>query len=260
MKGGSKQGKKSHGGFGKRKKSPADIKKKRGFSLLFNKKIGFLAILVILISVAAVLSGLIDFPGISGEKAPAEEKAGNTQEDQLMAEKAEAAASDLGELENHRASDFIKVLRGDKYLIRYRTTTVYNGEAFEAETAYAVSGASTAMISGDRATIVSSDEVHMVNHTDKTMLIWDVTQEDSLKRIDTMGLVYLGSSEAGGLFWEEYATETTRFKFYFKENKLVKLVTRINGLDTVMDIVEVSEEVPEDLFTIPADYQTTRLQ
>ena len=100
-------------------------------------------------------------------------------------------------MENHLASGFIGTLRGEEYLIRYRTATVYEGETFEAETTYAVAGNSTAMISGDRATIVRDGKVYMLNHANGSMLSWNVTRADNLKKIDTEGLTYLGSARRG---------------------------------------------------------------
>lgn len=218
-------------------------------------------VFVVLSLAAAILSGFVDVPGVIGEKLHEGKEAAHVSEENatVKEEDADMDASDLGELENHKASDFIRILRGDKYLIRYRTTTVYKGKSFEAETTYAVSGNNTAMVSGDRATIVKGGRVHMLNHTDRSMLSWNATGEEGLKRVDTEGLVYLDSRGENGLVCEEYTTETAYFRFYFKKDELVRLVTRINGLDTVMDIIEVSKEVPESLFTVPPDYRNTEL-
>ncbi len=257
MKLGTKREKKLFSRTGKGKKSSAAVKKEKKPSFLFSRKMKLLALFVVLALAAAVLTGFVDVREVIGEKFHEGKETADVSGEEIKAEKADA--SDLGELENHKASDFIRVLRGDKYLIRYRTTTVYKGESFEAETTYAVSGNNTAMVSGDRATIVREGRVHMLNHADRSMLSWNATGDEGLKRLNTEGLAYLDSRRENGLACEEYTTETTYFRFYFKEDQLVRLVTRINGLDTVMDMIEVSKEVPESLFAVPPDYRNMEL-
>lgn len=222
-----------------------------------SKKKLLLIFAALLILAVLVGSGLTD--RILTETASDEKPTEGLREEQ-GAEKENAEGSGLGDLENRLAADFIKTLQGEQYLIKYRTTTVYEGTAYEVETTFAVSGKSIAMVSADRATIVRDNQVFMLNHTDKTIISWKVTLSDNLKRIDAEGLVYQGSSEAGGLVCEEYTTAAqTRIRIYFSGNELKKVATSINHQDIVMDIVEVSKEVPESLFVVPAGYQITNL-
>lgn len=232
-------------------------KRKNIFAFLKNK-IKFIAIFLILILAAAMLIFFLGSKEASGEKSSEEKKTEFVQKDEE--EKAETEDSDSGNLENHLGSDFIKILKSGNYLIKYRTTTVYDGKSFEVEILYAVSGDSIAMVSQDRATIVKDNKVYMLNHTDKTMISWNVDHtSDNLKRIDTEGLVYLGSSKEGNLLCEEYRTELTNLKLYFDGKDLAKLATKINQQDIVVDIVEVSEEVPETMFQVPTGYRSTNL-
>jgi hypothetical protein len=80
-----------------------------------------------------------------------------------------------------------------------------------------------------------------------------------LKRIDTDGLAYVGSSDTDGLVCEEYATATTQLKLYFKDGKLFRIATAINKMNVVMDAIEVSKKVPDSLFQVPPDYSTTEI-
>lgn len=218
-----------------------------------------LLVLFVALLILAVLAGYGITDRILAEKASEEKTAEGFREEQGE-EKENAEGSGLGDLENRLAADFIKTLQGEQYFIKYRTTTVYEGASYEVETTFAVSGKSIAMVSADRATIVKDNKVFMLNHTDKTIISWKVTQTDNLKRIDAEGLVYLGSSEAGGLVCEEYTTAAqARIRIYFSGNELKKVATAINRQDIVMDIVEVSKEVPESLFVVPAGYQITNL-
>lgn len=222
------------------------------------KKKKVIAVFLLLIVIAAAL---VVFVGTKedSDKKPSEEKTEFVQKDEEE-EKAETEDSNTGNLENHLGSDFIKTLKSRNYLIKYRTTTVYDGKSFEVETTYAVSGDNIAMISEDRATIVKDNKVYMLDHTNKTILSWAVDHtSDNLKRIDTEGLVFLGSSEEGGLVCEEYATALTHFKLYFSGYDLVKMTAEINRQDIVMDIIEVSEEAPESMFQVPTGYHSTSL-
>ncbi|HYE67529.1 MAG TPA: hypothetical protein VEA58_02900 [Anaerovoracaceae bacterium] len=241
------------------KKDVYSVSGKREKILAFIKnKIKFIVIFLILILAAAMLIIFWGSKEASGEKSSEEKKTEFVQKDEE--ENAETEDSDSGNLENHLGSDFIKTLKSGNYLIKYRTTTVYDGKSFEVETTYAVSGDSIAMISQDRATIVKDNKVYMLNHADKTMISWNVDHtSDNLKRIDTEGLVYLGSSQEGNLLCEEYATELTNIKLYFDGEALVKMSPDMNRQDIIMDIVEVSEEVPETMFQVPTGYRATNL-
>jgi len=221
------------------------------------KRKKFIAILLLLIMIAAALVVFVSSRGEWPGKSSEEKKTEFVQKNE---EEAETEDSNSGNLENHLGSDFIKTLKSGNYLIKYRTTTVYDGKPFEVEITYAVSGDRIAMVSEDRATIVKDNKVYMLNHTDKTMISWDVDHtSNDLKRIDTKGLVYLGSSKAGNLLCEEYKTELTNIKLYFDGRDLRKMATEMNRQDIVMEIVEVSEEIPESMFQVPTGYNTTNL-
>lgn len=210
-----------------------------------------LLLIVLLIALAAAGFGYVK--GIILEKLAPEKTEENVGEDP----KQDSEDVDMTGLENHLATDFLRTLKSNKYMIKYRTTTEYSGESFEVETTYAVNGDSIAMESGDRATVVKDGKVYMLDRTNKRILSWDVTKSNDLKRIETEGLQYVGSSESGGLVCEEYATSATRLKLYFEGGKLVRMATAMNNLDVVMDIVEVSKKAPESLFEVPEDYFTT---
>jgi len=182
------------------------------------------------------------------DKAPETKLAGHTEEN-----------ADTEDLEGRLASDIIKIMKSGNYLIRYRTTTVYEGKPYDLETTYAVSGNMIALASADRATIIRDGKVYMLNHTDHSMISWDVTGTDNPRRIETEGLTFLESREAGGLVCEEYAAPATHISFYFNGDQLMKMAARINGRDMVMEILEVAGEAPESLFAVPAGYRNTSL-
>ena len=194
--------------------------------------------------------------GAEGEHSSSESKA---SEPQIAKITVTAIDIDLGVLEGHLASNYIKILRTKNYTIRYRTTTVYNGQSYEAETTYAVYGDNIALSSGDRSTVILNQNVYILDHTNRTMISWRATQTENLRTIDTSDMVFEGSSESGGLICEEYTTATARIKFYFRDAALVEIVTVINNQDESMDILEFKEGVPMELFNVPGDYQNTNI-
>ncbi|HWQ78132.1 MAG TPA: hypothetical protein VN381_04910 [Anaerovoracaceae bacterium] len=191
------------------------------------------------------------------QKETGKEDSADANSDEGAAEAAADVAL-IADLENRLATDFIKTLKSGNYVIRYKTTTVYEGQPYEVETTYAVSGGNIALIASDRATVVRDDKVYMMNHTDKTIISWDVNPEKgSPERIDTNGMAYIGSKTEGGLVCEEYSTASSRLKLYFKEKELVKMEARINKEDMIMNIVAVDKTAPDSFFEVPVEYQIT---
>lgn len=232
--------------------------------LKIEKKRRFVLFLVILLALV-ILTGMGVQRFVLKDKTSDSKTSGNVHSEQQKEEgkengkKAKQPALDSS-LKNHLATDFIKTLNSQQYLIKYKTTTVYDDQSFEVETTYAVSGSSIALNSGDRSTIVKDGKTYMLNHTEKTILSWDIKQSAGTpKRLDTDGLVYSGSGQENSLVCEEYKTASTYFKLYFKDKVLVKMVTVMNGMDTVMDISEIDKKVPADMFAIPQGYQLSEL-
>jgi hypothetical protein len=267
----------------KKRKFPAPPKV-AGSKGLFKGKRKILAIVLVIVLAAGAGGGFammkLGMIGASSKEKKTESsesensnsaEGGHASEGEHGAQESKAAESqiakititaidiDLGELEGHLASNYIKILRTQNYTIRYRTTTVYDGQPYEVETTYAVYGGNVAMASADRSTVILNQNVYMMNHTNKTMISWRATQTENLRTIDTSDITFVGSSEAGGLICEEYTTATARIKFYFKDEALVKIITVINNQDADMDILEFKEGVPMDLFTVPGDYQNTNI-
>lgn len=234
-----------------------EIQRFKGKNLKKRTLLILIAALLVLVALAGVgiSKGLLKGPVMeAGAK-----KTEAVQEKQSGGETGKADDADLQKIKGRLAYDFIRTLRSDRYMIKYKTTTVYEGKSYEVETAYAVSGSSISLSSGSRATVVRDGKVYMLNHADKTALSWDVADSDDLKRIDTEGIAFVGSREESGLVCEEYQTAASGIKLYFDGKNPVRMETTINKIDTVMDITGVSKEVPESLFAVPADYDTTNI-
>ena len=226
-----------------------------------NKLLLLLVMLILLIILAGIGVQRFVLKDKASDSKPAQKSQSEQQRDAGKAGKKESKPAPLDpSVENHLGTDFLKTLNSQHYLIRYKTTTIYNGQSFEMETAYAVSGSSIALSSADRSTIVKDGKVYMLNHTEKTILSWAVGHSDGdPKRLDLNGLVYSGTSRENGLTCESYQTASSYLKLYFKDQTLVKMITVMNGMDTVMDISQVEKKAPLEMFDIPQGYQLSEL-
>lgn len=238
---------------------PDKERKQNLFQLANIKKIKKrnLVLALILLLILAISAG-----GLSGTVFKSKSLAGEETEVRTkQKEKAQEAEATLAaDLENRLATDFIKTLMSGKYVIRYKTATIYEGQTYEVETTYAVSGGNIALIAGDRATVVRDDRVYMMNHTDRTIISWNVNHEKgSPERIDTNGIAYIGRGTEGGLTYEEYSTASSLLKLCFNGKELVKMTARVNKEDMVMNIVSVEKTVPDSLFEVPPGYQITNI-
>jgi hypothetical protein len=221
------------------------------------KKRNLLVLLAALL-ILAVLAGAGITKEVFKEKAP-EKKIEAPAEDK-SSETKKAPEIDMKGLENHLGTDFVRTLKTGTYMIRYTTRASYGGKSYEVESTFAVSGDKTTMASADRATIVKEGKAYLLNHTDKSVISWNVdSSKGGLKKIDTDGMTFSGSSKVGDLVCEEYQTSASYLKLYFKGAALVKIETKINDQDLAMEVVSISGEVPESMFQVPADYRVTNI-
>lgn len=165
------------------------------------------------------------------------------------------------------SSAFVDMMKDDEYLLKYKATIEFEGESIEVTATVATAGDDTAMTSSgeglETTMIIKDDKVHMVDHASKSVMSWAQTQEteDQLETgaIDADEMTYLGSGNEDGLIYEEYSTEDGSVKYYFDGKELVKIaVTNEEGI-MVMDIIEISNEVPASMFEIPSGYQVIEM-
>lgn len=161
---------------------------------------------------------------------------------------------------------YVGMLKNNKYLMKYKMTSNFEGESMEVEATVAVSGeneAVTSVAEGIKTTIIiKGDKTYMINHTEK--MIMEMPQNAELEdemsnELETDGLTYVSSGVEGGLAYEQYSSTEGTEKYYFDGNKLVKIVFEVEGDPFVMEILEMSDKVPDSLFEIPSGYQKTTL-
>jgi len=143
--------------------------------------------------------------------------------------------------------------------MKYKASLDMEGQQVEMEATVAVKGDDTAIISkgaGMESTMIFKDDtMYMVDHGAKSVLVMAQTDKVEDETINTEGITYVGSGKEGGLTYEEYSTEDGTLKYYFDGKKLVKITADIAGLTTTMEILEMSNQVPDSLFEIPAGYE-----
>ncbi len=199
-----------------------------------------------------VLLGLMTGCGAKTETGDGEAAKPQVQEDQDQ---------EMGKL---LCKQFVDMMKGGEYLMKYRTTMDVEGQAIEMEATVAVSGENTAMISttnGMESTMVMKDgKNYIIDHDSKTIMVLPEAPDASTDK--STGIVnvdsdikYLDTGKEGNLTYEEYAITDGTIRYYFDGDKLIKMVVNSNDQVMTMDILELDNKVPDGIFDIPTDYQ-----
>lgn len=186
---------------------------------------------------------------------PAVDSAKITQNEEI--DKSTAGMGDL------LSGAYVGMMKNDEYLMKYKATMQFEGQTMDVQSTIAVSGKNTAMISssnGVESTMIFKDNVvYMVDHANKMVTEWAQTAQDTTGTIDAADMTFVGSGTEEGLAYEEYATSGGSVKYYFKGKDLVKISTKMEGQTVVMEILEMTDQVPASMFEIPAGYQVTKM-
>ena len=214
-----------------------------------------LSILMILLLTMAMMTGC------GGSSGTAE----NDQTETSQNEQAENADADIdtGEMGDLLSATYVDMMKSNEYLMKYKASMDVEGQAMEVEATIAVSGDDMAMQSSgtgfDSSMVIKEGKVFMIDHGSKTVTSWAQTQEDSTEVFDADGMTYVGSGKEDGLVYEEYNTADNNVKYYFEGKDLVKISTAMEGQTVVMEIIEMSNDVPSSMFEIPAGYQVIEM-
>ncbi|MDD4592274.1 MAG: hypothetical protein PHG06_17880 [Parabacteroides sp.] len=173
----------------------------------------------------------------------------------------ETETEGMGEL---LSASYVEMMKSGKYLLKYRATIEFEGQSAQLEATAAVAGEDSAFISKvggiESKMIFKEDKVYMIDHANKSILIWSSGAEDEDDgTIDTEGITYIGKGIEDGLDYEEYSTEDGSIKYYFDGKKLVKMIVVTENETMLMEILEMSDKVPDSMFEIPSDYQTVSM-
>ena len=185
-------------------------------------------------------------------------------------ENASAESTEIGDRLGKLSKSYIEIMESGNYYMAFRSTTTFEGEMMESETMMTVSGDRTAMQSKsadtETAMVMMDDNIYMIDHVSKTVIVMPQTtaegdetlpeMPESSEPVEVDDIEYIGSGEEDGLVYEEYRTESgTQIFYYFDGSDLKKIKTIDESFESIMEILELSDNVSEDAFEIPSDYQ-----
>lgn len=185
-------------------------------------------------------------------------------------ENASAESTEIGDRLGKLSKSYIEIMESGNYYMAFRSTTTFEGEMMESETMMTVSGDRTAMQSKSADTetemVMMDGNIYMIDHVSKTVIVMPQTtaegdetlpeMPESSEPVEVDDIEYIGSGEEDGLVYEEYRTEGgTQIFYYFDGSDLKKIKTIDESFESIMEILELSDNVSEDAFEIPSDYQ-----
>ena len=158
-------------------------------------------------------------------------------------------------------ADYPGIFDGGSYLLHYKGTITFEGQTIESDVTFATDGTDTSVINvmdGMTAHILVKDGVtyqiddgartyYAVAETDGTENVLSIADKDSVGK-------GTGNVDGKGLPYEEYrlGDETTRF--YFNDSKLYAVSTKTPDSESLMIVLELTDQVPASALTIPAGY------
>ncbi|NLJ31955.1 MAG: hypothetical protein GX424_10205 [Clostridiales bacterium] len=188
---------------------------------------------------------------------------------------ASASSAKSGETSSSNASllsaGFVDIMKSEKYLMRYKTSVSMGDETFSAEVTTATDGKTFAAIMKSEEinthTIIKGSTLYMLDDTNKTYSKMSLGSAENTmgelmgteKAIDTEGLNFVskGTGKVNGktLPYEEYSTGDETLRFFMDGQKLYAITTKTKELELTLVILELSNEVPEDMLSVPSSYK-----
>lgn len=210
------------------------------------KKCLSLVLLLVFVSVAALGCGKTE-PTSPSQTPPSNQTSQN------------ANNTNTGNLGAKLSTAYADMMKNNKYQMKYKGSTTVEGKTMEILATIAVSGDNTAMTSemeGIKTTVITKgDKSYMVNHSEKMVMeLPQIQTENDSEEINTDDLTYVGSGTEDGLSYEKYSTKDGFITYYFEGDKLVKMTVSSELQTMTMTILEMSNNVPDSLFEIPANY------
>jgi hypothetical protein len=201
-------------------------------------------------------------------------EAANTSGAAGSAQSGNQSSATPGNLGDKLSATYADMMKSGKYYMKYKTSMDIEGQKMEVEASMAVSGEDMALStkgSGYEANIiVKNNKSYMVDHQNKTVMLLaenanqtGSSPEDN-QDINTDGIVYsssgTGSFKGKTLPYEEYSTSDGKIRYYFDGKKLYGIEVIAQGATVQMEILEMSNNVSDSMFEIPASYTKLDLQ
>ncbi|MDD3168606.1 MAG: hypothetical protein PHC91_03960 [Eubacteriales bacterium] len=211
-------------------------------------------LLLVLVLIPAML-----LTGCGGSESVPEAEVQDVVEEEQSEEIAEGQEG-MGDL---LSAAYVDMMKENKYLMSYKATMEYEGQSTEMEATVAVIGEDMSITSKgegiESSMIIKGDKIYMIDHAGKTVTSFmqsqDMVDQMDTGAIDAEGINYIGTGKEDGLVFEEYATLNGSMKYFFDGKDLVKIAVDSDDGTMVMEILEMSSDVPAGMFEIPAGYQ-----
>lgn len=218
-------------------------------------------LLVLFLVLAVMLTGCGGSESSDSDKPEAALTEENAEDTDVVAD---TDTEGLGDL---LSGTYVDMMKSNEYLMSYKATMDFDGQLTEVESTIAVKGDDMAMNSNmqglESVMIIKDDTLYMVDHASKTVTSMAQPQDGASSMetgaIDMEGITYVGNGKEDGLVYEEYTTAEANVRYYFEGKELKKIATTIGGQSIVMDILELSTDVPASMFDVPAGYQEIKM-
>lgn len=233
------------------------------------KKIILVIVLILSIVLFVSACSSEDSPDESNELIESNEDINDQGEDRNEDDESQDA---LGE---RLSAAYVDMMKSQNYTVKYKTIVDMEGSEFEADITMAMSEGRTAFnMESDSvrtSTIMTEDEMKIVDHNSKTVMVMalnmdiEAIDEDTidLQNIDAQNMEYVGSGSGEFMgttrSYEEYKLEDTSFYYYFDGDDLVGMETISDEGSFTLHIESMTEGVDESMFEIPDDYQVMQI-
>ncbi len=200
---------------------------------------------------------LLILPGCSSSK-----EASTPQEPQRSSAPTSSGERDLpGETSGLLPVGYQDIFNGGSYFLHYKGTVTFEGQTVECDVTYATNGTDTSVVNvmdGMTAHILVKDGVtYQIDDTAKTYYV--IAETDGTENVLNIADKERAGESTGNvdgkaLPYKEYqlGDETTRF--YFNGEKLYAVSTQTPDSESLMIVLELTDQVPASALSIPDGY------
>ncbi|MGP6147114.1 hypothetical protein [Jeotgalibaca sp. A122] len=162
-------------------------------------------------------------------------------------------------------TQFSESIRGDKYFIAYdvHVEDSVEPDPSDYQTKVAVDNDKAAFITvTDNVTshtIMKDGNLYMIDEVAKQIMVSKlgivVEEEENWNPIDLEDTEFLESGREGNLDFETYRRDDQLFTYYFSGSELKKMVFDDGISVTTMEVTEISNNPPAEMFELPEGYK-----
>jgi hypothetical protein len=158
---------------------------------------------------------------------------------------------------------YAEMMKNENFYIKINKIMDIGSGPAPATIEVAVSGGNIAMLTemnGKIAAgmIIKDGKMYMLEPKTKMAMVSDIGNidiDDFISDLIYAGdLTFIGSGTEDEMIYEEYSTTSGTIRYYFKGEKLAKITVTENGVTEIMEVIEMTTNIPAEIFDIPADY------